>query len=435
MTPSRRRKKRSSNSNTGPARRQRLARSRSTTPSRTPPGRVPTPAVASGPAAEIRIDLGAVRRNAAALTALIGPSCELLAVVKADGYGHGMVPVARAALTGGATRLGVSTVAEGLALRSAGLVPPVLVMGVMDESEAPEAVAHRLTPVICRESQLDALIAAARASSTRASPVHLKVDTGMGRLGLLPDELLPVLQRAWREPALRVEGIMTHFAESDATGSAYTTEQLSRFRALLDQIGTRLRGVQTDRPPIIAHAANSAAMLTRPESRLQMVRAGLALYGLLPSPSCQGVTSLEPVMSWTTRIAHVRRLPAGRSLGYGRTFTTSRPSLIGLLPVGYAAGYPRLLSNRAACLHQGRRVPIVGRISMDLTMIDLTDHPSAGIGDEVVLLGQQGGDRVTAEELAAWAETIPYEIVCSAGSRTPRRHLLPASPSRAGRAG
>ncbi|HXZ25381.1 MAG TPA: alanine racemase, partial [Nitrospiria bacterium] len=388
------------------------------------------PAMATAPAADIRIDLGALRRNAAALAALIGPSCELLAVVKADGYGHGMVPVARAALAGGATRLGVSTVAEGTALRSAGLASPVLVMGVMDESEAPEAVAHRLTPVICREGQLDALIAAARASSTHSIAVHLKVDTGMGRLGLLQDELLPVLQRAWREPALRVEGIMTHFAESDAAESAFTTEQLGRFRTLLDQIGTRSRGGRPDRPPLIVHAANSAALLTRPESRLHMVRAGLALYGLLPSPSCRGVTDLEPVMSWTTRIAHLRKLPAGRSLGYGRTFTTSRPSLIGLLPVGYAAGYPRLLSNRAACLHQGGRVPVVGRISMDLTMIDLTDHPSAGIGDEVILLGPQGRDRITAEELAAWAETIPYEIVCGAGSRTPRRHLLPSSPSR-----
>jgi len=393
------------------------------------------PAMATAPTAEIRIDLGALRRNAAALAALIDPSCELLAVVKADGYGHGMVPVARAALAGGATRLGVSTVAEGTALRSAGLASPVLVMGVMDESEAPEAVAHRLTPVICREGQLDALIAAARDSSTHSIAVHLKVDTGMGRLGLLPDELLPVLQRAWREPALRVEGIMTHFAESDAANSAFTTEQLGRFRALLDQIGTRSRVGRPDRPPLIAHAANSAALLTRPESRLQMVRAGLALYGLFPSPSCRGVTDLEPVMSWTTRIAHLRKLPAGRSLGYGRTFTTSRPSLIGLLPVGYAAGYPRLLSNRAACLHQGGRVPVVGRISMDLTMIDLTDHPSAGIGDEVILLGPQGRDRITAEELAAWAETIPYEIVCGAGSRTPRRHLLPSSPSRSGRIG
>jgi len=391
------------------------------------------------PPAQIRIDLAALRRNAAALATLIGQACELLAVVKADGYGHGMAEAARAALAGGARRLGVSTVEEGVALRSAGLACPILVMGVMDETEAPEAVAHRLTPVVCRNSQLDALIGAACSSSKQPTPVHIKVDTGMGRLGLLPEEFFPVLQRARSAPALRIEGIMTHFAEADAAGPAYTTEQLGRFRAVLDRIGQiglgQPGGRRPDRSPLIAHAANSAALLTRPESRLQMVRAGLALYGLLPSPSCRGVIDLEPVMSWTTRIAHLRRLPAGRSLGYGRTFTTRRPSLIGLLPIGYAAGYPRLLSNRAVCLHQGGRVPVVGRISMDLTMIDLTDHPSAGIGDEVVLLGPQGHERITAEELAAWAETIPYEVVCGAGGRTVRRHFPPFSPARARRAG
>lgn len=376
---------------------------------------------------QIRIDLDALRRNAAALTALIGPACELLAVVKADGYGHGMVEVARSALVGGARRLGVSTVEEGVALRTAGLTCAVLVMGVMDEAEAPEVVAQRLTPVVCRAGQLDALIAAAHATSKRRTPVHIKVDTGMGRLGLLPDEFIPILQRARSEPAFWVEGIMTHFAEADAVESTFTTAQLNRFLALLGQIGQSGQigsiqpgGRQTG-SPLIAHAANSAALLTRPESRLQMVRAGLALYGLLPSTACHGVVELEPVMRWTTRIAHLRRLPAGRSLGYGRTFTTKRTSLIGLLPVGYAAGYSRLLSNRAACLHRGGRVPVVGRISMDLTMIDLTDHPEAGIGDEVVLLGRQGGERVTAEELAAWAQTIPYEIVCSVGGRSPRR--------------
>jgi alanine racemase len=376
---------------------------------------------------QIRINLTALRRNSAALTALIGPACELLAVVKADGYGHGMVEVARAALAGGARRLGVSTVEEGVALRTAGLTCAVLVMGVMDEAEAPEVVAQKLTPVVCRSGQLDALIAAARASSKRPTPVHVKVDTGMGRLGLLPEEFLSLLQQARREPAVRVEGIMTHFAEADAVESTFTTSQLNRFLDLLGQVaqihpvGSTQSGGRSKGSPPIAHAANSAALLTKPESRLHMVRAGLALSGLLPSPACQGVVELEPVMSWTTRVAHLRRLPAGRSLGYGRAFTTKRSSLIGLLPVGYAAGYTRLLSNRAACLHRGGRVPVVGRISMDLTMIDLTDHPSAGVGDEVVLLGRQGRERVTAEEMAAWAQTIPYEIVCSIGGRSTRR--------------
>jgi alanine racemase len=391
------------------------------------------------PTARIQIDLGALRRNAAALKALIGPACELLAVVKADGYGHGMVDVARAALAGGAGRLGVTTVEEGIVLRAAGLACPILIMGIMDEAEAPEVVARQLTPVVCRNSQIDALIAAVRASKRTPASIHLKADTGMGRLGLSPEECLPLLERIWGAPELRVEGIMTHFAEADAVESAYTAEQLSHFRELLDRIAAhqpvgRPRRTRLAPLAMMAHAANSAALLTRPESRLQMVRAGLALYGLLPSPSCRGVVELEPVMRWTSRIAHLRRLPAGRSLGYGRTFTTARPSLIGLLPVGYAAGYPRLLSNQSFCLHQGGRVSIVGRISMDLTMIDLTDHPAAEIGDEIVLMGRQGRERLTAEELAAWAQTIPYEIVCSAGSRT-LRLAVESSPSPATGAG
>ncbi len=374
----------------------------------------------TAPAAHIQIDLAAFRRNVSAVTALIGPACELLAVVKADGYGHGLVPMARAAIAGGARRLGVTTVEEGTALRTDGLSSPIVVMGIVDESEADTVVAHRLTPVITRSSQLAALAAAVRARSGSPGvplPVHLKVDTGMGRLGLTVDELWPVFEQAQAAPELSVEGLMTHFAEADRPDSPYTTEQCDRFSALLETITQRAN----PRQPVIGHAANSAALLTRPESRFQLVRSGLALYGVLPAPHCRGILPLEPVMTWKSRIAHLRRLPAGRSLGYGRTFVTDRPSLIGFLPIGYAAGYPRLLSNRAACLHQGARAPIAGRISMDLTMIDLTDHPSAAIGDEIVLLGRQDRAAITAEELAGWAETIPYEILCGAGHRNPRR--------------
>ncbi len=376
----------------------------------------------TAPTAQIQIDLAALQRNVSALTALIGPACELLAVVKSDGYGHGMAEAARGALAGGARRLGVTTAEEGLALREAGLRGPILIMGAVDEADAAEVVARALTPVITRASQLSALAAAVRARAApppAPQPVHLKVDSGMGRLGLLPEEFWPVLEQAWATPEVAVEGLMTHFAEADNTDSTYTAEQQRSFSALLDQVKQRAKGSQW---PLVAHAANSAALLTRPESRFQMVRAGLAIYGVLPAPHCQTIAPLEPVMRWTSRIAHLRRLPAGHSLGYGRTFTTKRPSLIGLLPFGYAAGYPRLLSNRAFCLHDGARLPVVGRISMDLTMIDLTDHPTAALGDEIVLLGSQRQARITAEELAAWAQTIPYEILCGAGSRNPRRY-------------
>lgn len=374
--------------------------------------------------AQIQIDLAALERNVSALASLIGPACELLAVVKSDGYGHGLVEAARAALAGGARRAGVSTIDEGVALRAAGLTCPILVMGLFEEADASVIVAQRLTPVINRSGQLTAVVSAVRSCGPARAPhsIHLNVDTGMGRLGLLPDEFWPLIEQAWSAPELVVEGLMTHFAEADLADSAATAEQSRTFSALLDQVKQRAR---PDRS-LIAHAANSAALLTQPASRHQMVRAGLAIYGVAPAAHCRRIVPLAPVMRWTTRIAHLRRLPAGSSLGYGRTFTTKRPSLIGVLPLGYAAGYPRLLSNRAACLHGGARRPIVGRISMDLTMIDLTDQPEAAIGEEVVLLGAQGRASVTADELAAWAQTIPYEILCAAGARNPRRHIEPA---------
>jgi alanine racemase len=381
----------------------------------------------TAPTARIEIDLAALRRNVAALSALIGPACKVLAVVKSDGYGHGLIDSGRAAVDGGARRLGVSTVEEGIALRAANLGCPILVMGPIADGEAAGIVAHRLTPVIHRPGQLAALAAAVDhlpgAAGRATLPVHLKVDTGMGRLGLLPGEFPSALEQARAAPELAVEGVMTHFAEADVAGSAYTADQQQQFLSIIAQAAAG----RPPQPPIIAHAANSAALLTRPESRLQMVRAGLAIYGVLPAPHCRGIVELEPVMRWTTRLAHLRRLESGRSIGYGRSFTTTRPSLIGLLPMGYAAGYPRLLSNRAVCLHDGARLPVVGRVSMDLTMIDLTDHPAAAVGDEIVLLGSQGEGRVTAEELAGWAQTIPYEILCAAGGRNPRCYLESAT--------
>lgn len=367
------------------------------------------------------IDLAALAHNVAVVRRSIPPSCQIIAVVKADAYGHGALHVAQALLRLGVTRFGVATLAEGVALRKARLSSPILVMGGMQPEDYRTAVAHRLTPVVHDRPQLAALAHCLRRRA-HPYPIHIKVDTGMGRLGLSVDDVIAVLEESDWCRRLQVEGLMTHLADADGADPAYTDRQLDRFRSVIEAV--RRRGV---RIPLI-HAANSAAVLRHPASHLSAVRPGLMLYGYhtlagggAPPPD------LKPVLMLTTKVVQVRSVARGDCVSYNRTYVASRPSRIAVLPVGYADGYSRLLSNRGTVLLEGRRAPIVGRVCMDLTMVDVTDIPAVRPGSEAVLIGTQGAQRVTADDLASLTGTIPYEILCAIGSRVPRIYL-PASP-------
>ncbi len=338
---------------------------------------------------------------------MVGPAA-ILAVVKANAYGHGAVPVSQALLSAGAHQLGVATVEEGLELRNAGITAPILVMGGV--YDIPTIQRSNLTPVL---PSRDAVEAAARLADPRTVPlhVHLKVDTGMSRLGVTPEEALALLRSGW-PPNLHLEGVMSHLASADEPDGGPTEQQLARFRAFLDAIQSAGLKVPT------AHIANSAAILRFPSSRFDLVRPGLMLYGYSSGPTPS--VDLRPALTWKTRVIQVKRVDKGQPVSYGGTFVAPRPSTLAVLPVGYADGYNRALSNKAHVLLGGHPSPVVGRVCMDLTMVDVTDYPSVRPGDEAVLLGRQGSSAITADDLAAWRNTISYEILCQIGPRVTR---------------
>jgi len=362
------------------------------------------------------IDLGALTRNHATLRAA-APGVDVLAVVKADAYGHGAVPVSRALEAAGVRFLGVALVEEGLALREAGLQSDILVLGGAYDGGWEALLEHRMIPVVFRPEHLTALEAAARARGTTAR-AHLKVDTGMGRLGVLPADVPAFLEAARACRRVELEGLCSHFANADLADAALTGLQVARFRTALGQM--RAAGFE----PRWRHLSNSAGLLALPEARdgveMNLARPGLALYGLVPAPWLRPSRTLEPVLSWKTAIVHLKAVPAGTPVSYGSTWTAPRPSRIATLPVGYADGWSRLLSNRGAVLVRGRRAPIVGRVCMDLCMVDVTDIPGAEVGDEVVLLGTQGAETQDAHQLAALQGTIAYDVLCAIGARVPR---------------
>ena len=362
------------------------------------------------------IDLGALTRNHATLRAA-APGVDVLAVVKADAYGHGAVPVSRALEAAGVRFLGVALVEEGLALREAGLQSDILVLGGAYDGGWETLLEHRMIPVVFRPEHLTALEAAARARGTTAR-AHLKVDTGMGRLGVLPGDVPAFLEAARACRRVELQGLCSHFANADLADAALTGLQVSRFRTALGQM--RAAGFE----PRWRHLSNSAGLLALPEARdgveMNLARPGLALYGLVPAPWLRPSRTLEPVLSWKTAVVHLKAVPAGTPVSYGSTWTAPRPSRIATLPVGYADGWSRLLSNRGAVLVRGRRAPIVGRVCMDLCMVDVTDVPGAEVGEEVVLLGTQGAETQDAHQLAALQGTIAYDVLCAIGGRVPR---------------
>ncbi|MBB6693699.1 alanine racemase [Cohnella xylanilytica] len=363
------------------------------------------------------VSTGAIASNARKFKSLLRPGCLLMAVVKANGYGHGLVASARAALRGGADRLAVAVLDEAYALREAGVRAPLLVLGYTPEAHVEAAIRLGVALTVFGREQLPEIEReAARLGAT--AHVHLKVDTGMSRLGIVsPEAALDAARQIARSPLLKLEGVFTHFADADGEDPAPTLEQAGKFENVLANM--RADGIV----PGLRHCCNSAATLKFPELHGDMVRVGIGLYGLPPLErnECES-PSLRRAMTLKTRIASLKPVAAGMTVSYGRTRTLSRDSMLAVLPIGYADGLRRGLSNRASVLVRDTRAPIVGRVCMDQTIIDVTEAAGVRVGDEVVLFGEADGEGLVpaAEEWAGHLDTIHYEIVCGIGPRVPR---------------
>ncbi|MCD6727283.1 MAG: alanine racemase [Solirubrobacteraceae bacterium] len=357
-----------------------------------------------------RIDGGAFRRNVARVAGE-APRTELCAVVKADGYGHGAVGSARAALAGGATWLAVATAAEAISIRDAGIDARLIVLGALSDSELPQALACDVDLVVWREQQV------ARIAALGGARLHVKLDTGMGRLGTRDvEEASRVATAAATTATTTLAGLMTHFATADERGDRFFSEQLERFRAWALPLRER-------HPQALLHAANSAALLRDPASHFDLVRPGVALYGMDPFGEDPDEHRLEPVLRVESYVAEVKPCVAGESVGYGRRFVAARATWVATVPVGYGDGWRRALSGVGNVLVRGRRFPIVGAVSMDNVTLDLgPDGAGVRVGDEAVLLGSQGAERILAEHVAEEIGTINYEVTCGLGSRIPRVH-------------
>ena len=356
------------------------------------------------------IDLDAVRHNARAMKP---DGAELMAVVKADGYGHGAVEVARAALAAGASWLGVALVEEGTALREAGIDAPVLLLSEPPPGSEKDALAAGLTPTVYSERGLAAVAEAGQALG-RTAAVHMKVDTGMHRVGVHPATEGPAFGRRVVESGCELEGVWTHLARAEED-EASTRRQLSAF----DDVVRRLaeEGIR----PRLLHAANSAGTLLYEEASYDLVRVGIALYGLDPGGGLAARAGLRPALSLTSEVSAVRRIESGEAVSYGHRYRVEESRVVATVPVGYADGYRRALSSRADVLIGGRRRRVAGTVTMDQILVDCDDD-DVQVGEEVVLIGTQGQEEVTADELAALCDTIGYEIVCGIGPRVPRRY-------------
>ena len=349
------------------------------------------------------IDLDSIERNVQAFKRHIGQGVEVIAVVKANAYGHGAVSVARAALQAGASRLAVHRLIEAVELRQAGLEAPILVMGYTPPNGAEMAARWGLTPSLITLEFAQALSHHARALGIRL-PVHVKVDTGMGRYGLLPAEVLEFLRSLHELPGIHVEGLFTHFSTADSSNPTHTLAQFELFNQVISQLDKN--GL---RPPVV-HAANSAAAMQYPQAHFQAVRIGIAMYGLRPSLEWDPPFEISPALTLKSLVTRLRVLPAGSGIGYGRTFITTHATRVALVPVGYGDGYHRSLSNKGVVLVGGQRAPILGRVSMDQIVVDVSHIPDVELDDEVVLVGSQGNERISAEEVGELEGTLNYEV-------------------------
>jgi alanine racemase len=353
----------------------------------------------------MEIDLGRMRRNLQLIRADLPRPVELLAVVKDDAYGHGALDVARLAAEEGAWGFGLSTLEEAMALRDGGVTAPLLLLGERHETELPWCVSHNLTVCVNHSHTLRHLVKLA-AKFDKPVPVHVKIHTGMSRYGARWDEALPLVERVCAEKSLRLEGLMTHFAQSDETDKTFANLQLSRFNEVVARMKERGFAVR------FKHVCNSGGFLDLPQAHFDMVRVGILLHGIFPSSVCRRLAGIEPVMSVKARIATIQKLQPGEVVGYGMRYTASSPRRIAVLPVGYGDGFPRV-RNQGFALVRGRRAPIIGGIAMDAMTVDITDIPEAEMWDEAVLMGRQGGEEITVHEVAKLKNSVSYDVLTS----------------------
>ena len=351
----------------------------------------------------VEIDLAALRRNLQLIRRDLPPHVHLLAVVKDEAYGHGALDVAKIALEVGAARLGVSTLEEAMTLRDAGIQAPLLLLGERQESELPWCVAYDLTVCVNEETIVHNLARVAAGFNKRAT-VHVKVNTGMSRYGVRWDEAQPLLELIVAEPSLHLEGLMTHYAQSDETDKTFALAQTANFDAVV--AAARARGIEVP----THHLCNSGGFLDLPQSHRDMVRVGILLYGIFPSSVCRRIAGIEPVMSVKARVASLQHIKPGEYVGYGMRYTAETTRRIAVLPIGYGDGFPRVRNQGFALLH-GRRAPLVGGIAMDALMVDVTDIPDVQMWNEAVLMGRQGEDQITAQDIAKLKNSVTYDVL------------------------
>lgn len=364
------------------------------------------------------INLDAVEQNVSQIRRLISPRTKIMGIVKANAYGHGAPEISKAAIKGRVDALGVASIGEAVELREAGLDIPILILSEPPADVVDIIIKYKLTQTIYTYRVASALSKAAKKLKATV-PVHIKIDTGMGRVGILCSEALDLMKNMWKLDNLFFEGIFTHFSQAENLQDDYTKKQISLFQQVLieaENCGKKFK---------LKHAANSAGTFFWPKAHLDLVRIGLGLYGIYPEgvkKNKKKEINLQPALEFKTKVIYLKRVPAGSRLGYGGTYTTQKETWIATLPVGYADGLNRSLSNLGAVLIRGKRFPIVGKISMDLTLVDVGNF-SLEVGDEVVLIGSQGNERISVEEVAALQKAITYEIVCGIGKRVPRIYL------------
>ncbi|MCL1972186.1 MAG: alanine racemase [Endomicrobia bacterium] len=361
----------------------------------------------------VEVDKSDFHFNLKKIKAYLAKDTKIMPVIKANAYGHGGVALAREAQNAGVHCVGVSSLEEGIQFRQAGIKTDILVLGsIFPLSNLDVAVAHSLIPTVSTMSGVMALEDLAIKLDKKLS-FHLEVDTGMGRTGVLEEAAITLMQKIAMSPEISMTGMYTHFAVAD-TDPVFTQKQLDAFLKVVKHARTSYN------LKFLAHAANSAALFRNKKTHLDMVRPGISLYGLSPFRNTERFVTLKPVLSWKTKIILMKRVPAGYCVSYGRTYVTNKASVIATMPVGYADGYNRLLSNKGHVLVRGKRCPIAGRVTMDMTMIDVTGVKGVSLGDEVVLIGAQGKEQIKAEELAKIQDTINYEITCAISPRVPR---------------